>query len=450
MWRAIQISWPLLIGMAFLMVSNGLLSTLLTLRASRLGFGDSAIGLVQSCYPAGALFGCLMVPRMLTRVGHVRVFAALASIASAVTLVHLVTRDPLTWAAMRLLAGFCFSGLYVVAESWLNGTATNESRGSLLSIYFVVQTGGSAIGQAFLAFSALDGFLLLVTASILISLSLVPILISTTPSPALELPRSLSIGWLFRQSPMGLSGCFLNGVAQGAIYVALALYGRHIGLDAAGIGALIGVATLGGMICQFPIGRLSDRIDRRLVIVGLAGLAVPVCAMLASLDQPASQLMVIYSGVAILGGLTLPIYSICVAHTNDQLAPSQIVMASGTLVLILGLGMTLGPILGTLAIGLYGPAGLFMFLAIVQGCTVATALFRLWRGKRHSDTSVTTAAMAPNATPIAAGLNPDAQRQPSERQLSLDTYPGAHQELGRQAAAASTPTTAVQVLSPKV
>jgi len=425
MWRAIQISWPLLIGMALLMVSNGLISTLLTLRASGLGFDASVIGLVQSCYPAGALLGCLVAPRMVARIGHIRVFAALASIASAVTLVHLVTHDPPTWAAMRLLAGFCFSGLYVVAESWLNGSATNENRGSLLSIYFVVQTGGSAIGQAFLIFSALDGLLLLVTASILISLSLVPMLISATPSLVVELPRSLSLGWLFRQSPMGLSGCFLNGVTQGAIYVALALYGRHIGLDAAGIGALIGVATLGGMISQFPIGRLSDCVDRRLVIVGAAGLAVPVCVALASLDQPASEPLIIYLGITILGGLTLPIYSICVAHTNDHLAPSQIVMASGTLVLILGLGMTLGPTLGSLAIGLYGPPGLFFLLAIVQGCTVATALFRLWRGKRHADTSVTTAAIAPNATPIAASLNPDAQRLSSGHQVSTDAYSSA-------------------------
>lgn len=432
-WRAILISWPLLIGMALLMVSNGLLSTLLTLRASGLGFGDSVIGLVQSCYPAGALLGCLVAPRMVARVGHVRVFAALASITSATTLVHLVTHDPLTWAAMRLLAGFCFSGLYVVAESWLNGSATNESRGSLLSIYFVVQTGGSAVGQAFLIFSTLDGLLLLVTASILISLSLVPMLISTTPTPALILPRTVSIGWLFRQSPMGLSGCFLNGVTQGAIYVALALYGRHIGLGTAGIGALIGVATLGGMISQFPIGRLSDRIDRRLVIVGAAGLAVPVCVALALLDQPASEPVLMYLGIVILGGLTLPIYSICAAHTNDHLAPSEILTASGTLVLILGLGMTLGPTLGSLAIGLYGPAGLFLFLATVQSCTVATALFRLWRGKPQSDTSVTTVAMAPNATPIAAGLNPDAQQLTSEYQVSPDAYSSTHQGLDRQA-----------------
>lgn len=439
MWRAIQISWPLLIGMALLMVSNGLISTLLTLRASGLGFGDTVTGLVQSCYPAGALLGCLVAPRMVARVGHIRVFAALASIASAVTLVHLVTGDPATWAVMRLLAGFCFSGLYVVAESWLNGSATNENRGSLLSIYFIVQTGGVAGGQAFLTFSALDGLLLLVAASILISLSLVPMLISTTPTPALVLPRNLSIGWLFRQSPMGLSGCFLNGMAQGAIYIALALYGRHIGLDAAGTGALIGVATLGGMISQFPIGRLSDRVDRRLVIVGAAGLAVPVCVALASLDQPASELPIIYSGVAALGGLTLPIYSICVAHTNDHLAPSQIVMASSTLVLILGLGMTLGPTLGSLAIGLHGPAGLFLFLALVQGCTVATALFRLWRSERHGDSSVTTAAMAANATPIAIGLNPDAQQLSPERQPSADAGSGAHEGLGKQTVARAAP-----------
>ena len=135
MWAAIRSSWPLFVGMIFLMVSNGLLATLLTLRASGLGFGDSVIGLVQSAYPVGSLLGCLVAPRLVASVGHVRVFAALASVASTAALIHLVTFDPWSWGAMRMLAGFCFSGLYVVAESWLNGRATNRSRGSLLSIY---------------------------------------------------------------------------------------------------------------------------------------------------------------------------------------------------------------------------------------------------------------------------------------------------------------------------
>jgi MFS family permease len=309
---------------------------------------------------------------------------------------------------MRVLAGFCFAGLYVVAESWLNGRATNESRGSLLSIYFVILTGGAAAGQMLLNLSSPGEILLFVVASVLISLSLVPILISASATPAFEAPERISFLELFRLSPMGLTGCFLNGVTQGAIYIVLALYGRAIGLDTGAIGALIGFTLLGGMLFQFPLGRLSDRIDRRLVIVGAAGLAVPLSLALAWIGGSAANLAVLYLGVGILGGLTLPIYSICVAHTNDYLKPGQIVAASGTLVLVLGVGLVFGPTLGSLALDRYGPGGLFFLLALVQGLTVATAVFRLWRGPARSATPVTAVAMAHNVTPGAARLNPGA------------------------------------------
>ena len=155
--------------MVFLMISNGLLATLLTLRAGGLGFSETVIGLVQSGYPVGALLGCLIAPRFIMRVGHIRIFAALASLASTTALVHLITFDPWSWGAMRMLSGFCFSGLYIVAESWLNGSADNESRGSLLSIYFVIQTGGVAAGQLLLNLSSPEGILLFIVVSILIS-----------------------------------------------------------------------------------------------------------------------------------------------------------------------------------------------------------------------------------------------------------------------------------------
>jgi len=192
-WAAIRSSWPLFTGMIFLMVSNGLLATLLTLRAESLGFSEWIIGLVQSAYPVGSLLGCLIAPQLIMRVGHIRIFAALASIASTAALVHLITYDPWSWGAMRLLSGFCFSGLYVVAESWLNGSTDNKSRASLLSIYFVIQTGGVTIGQLLLNLSSPEGILLFIVVSILISLSLVPILVSASASPPYELQEASSM-----------------------------------------------------------------------------------------------------------------------------------------------------------------------------------------------------------------------------------------------------------------
>ncbi|MCF8468302.1 MAG: MFS transporter [Sneathiella sp.] len=386
------------------MVSNGLLVTLLTLRAGELGFSESAIGLMQSGYPVGSLLGCLIVPRLIIRVGHIRIFAALASACSGVALVHLVTFDPWTWGGLRLLTGFCFSGLYIVAESWLNGSTNNESRASLLSIYFVIQTGGVMIGQMLLNFSTPEGILLFIVVSILISFSLVPMLISASATPPYELPERISLLELFRLSPMGLTGSFLNGIAQTALYVALAIYGSAIGLSSGAIGGLIGFMTLGGVLFQFPLAKLSDRIDRRLVIVGAPGLAIPVCFFLARIDNPSDNYLLLYAMVTILGGLTLPLYSICMAHMNDHLKPGQVVTASGTLVLVLAVGMTFGPTLGAFAISQYGPEGLFYLLAAISALTVVTALFRLWSGQSRAQNQITAVALTANLSPEATNL----------------------------------------------
>lgn len=309
---------------------------------------------------------------------------------------------------MRLLSGFCFAGLYIVSESWLNGSANNESRGSLLSIYFIIQTGGVTIGQLLLNVSSPEGILLFIVVSILISFSLVPMLVSVSATPPYELPGRITLAGLFRLSPMGLTGSFLSGISQASLYVALALYGSAIGLSNGSIGGLIGFMTLGGMLLQFPLGKLSDLVDRRLVIVGLPSLSIPICFALVSLENPAGNLYLLYLLVAVLGGLTLPIYSICMAHMNDHLEASQIVAASGTLVLILAAGMTLGPTLGGFAIEQFGPQGIFYLLSTIASMTVMTALFRLRHSPSGPESRVTAVAVSANLTPEATTLYPDA------------------------------------------
>ncbi len=415
MWAAVRASWPLFIGMIFLMVSNGLLTTLLTLRGSGLGFSDSTIGLMQSGYPVGSLLGCLIAPRLIMRVGHIRVFAALASVASAAALVHLVTFDPWSWGAMRLMTGFCFSGLYIVSESWLNGSSSNESRGSVLSVYFIIQTGGFTAGQMLLNISSPEGILLFIVVSILISFSLVPMLVSASATPPYELPERVSLPELFRLSPMALTGSFLNGISQTALYVAFALYGKAIGLSTGAIGVMLGFMTVGGMLFQFPLGKLSDVVDRRLVIVGAPGLSIPVCLVLASLENPAGNLNLLYLLVALLGGLTLPVYSVCMAHMNDHLKPSQIIAASGTLVLILAAGMTIGPTLGGTAIEHYGPQGVFYLLSLVAALTVMTALFRWLNAPARAENRTTAVAVSASLTPEATTLYPEASSRDHSR-----------------------------------
>ena len=203
--RAVVESWPLFLGMLLLMISNGLLVTLLTVRATALGFSQTEIAFMQAAYPLAALFACVVTPQIVARVGHIRSFGALASLCSTAALIHMVTADPWSWGAMRALAGFCYPGLYVVAESWLNGRADNRTRATLLSIYFITQTGGAALGQLLLGIPDPAGNLLFVLVSVLISLSLVPMLLSAQQGQAFEAPARLSVRQLFRLSPLGVS-----------------------------------------------------------------------------------------------------------------------------------------------------------------------------------------------------------------------------------------------------
>ncbi|MEQ8355900.1 MAG: MFS transporter [Kiloniellaceae bacterium] len=407
--RRIYDSWPLFLGMLLLMISNGLLVTLLTLRASDLGFTQTEISVMQACYPLGAVAGCLVAPRIVARVGHIRSFGALASLCSTAALIHMVTDDPYSWGAMRALAGFCFPGLYVVSESWLNGRADNQTRAALLSIYFITQTGGAAIGQLLLYLPDSDGRLLFVIVSVLISLSLVPMLLSARQGQNFEAPARLSVGELFRISPLGVSVGFLNGLSQGAFYVGLGLFGVALGLPVGQTGLLVAAGTLGGVLGQFPLGALSDRVDRRLVIAGAAGVALLVCLAVAASAMDLAEGPWLYGAVGLVGAFVLPLYSLAVAHTNDRLAPAQMVAASSGLVLVMNCGIVLGPLAAGLAIGGLGAPALFLCLALLQGATGLLALYRLLAGEKRAAETGTALPVGHAATAVASRLNPEAR-----------------------------------------
>jgi len=412
--RGIIESWPLFLGMLLLMISNGLLVTLLTLRASELGFSQTQIAFMQAAYPLAALFGCLAAPRIVAAVGHIRSFGALASLCSTAALIHMVTADPWSWAAMRALAGFCFPGLYVVAESWLNGRADNRTRAALLSIYFITQTGGVALGQLLLGIPDRDGNLLFVIVSVLISLSLVPMLLSARQGQAFEAPARISVRELFAISPLGLSVSFVNGISQGTFYVGLGIFGVGLGLPAGQVGLLVAAGTVGGVLGQFPLGALSDRIDRRLVIAGAAAVALIAClAVWAGAGRLADGAL-LYVAVALVGAFVLPLYSLGVAHTNDRLAPAQMVAASGGLVLVMNVGIVLGPPAAGLAISHLGAPALFACLALLQGVTAALALYRLVAGEKRAAETGTALPVGHAATAVASRLNPEAREAPPD------------------------------------
>lgn len=382
MLRALKESWALFAGMLMLMAANGLLSTLLTIRGSTIGFSDTTIGLMQAGYPLGALLGSAYTPKLVERVGHVRAFAALASLCSVSAIVHLVTVDAWSWGAMRLLAGFCFPGLYVISESWLNAKTDNRSRAVVLSAYFVIQTLGSSLGQGLAGLDDPDGAILFVLTSVLISLSLLPLMISRNPAPNYEAPERLSITRLARISPVAISGALSNGAMQAAFYVGVPLYGLASGMGVGGATLLLVIGTLAGAAAQFPVGWISDRTDRRFVISGLSILCVCVCvALVTGLFGDH-----VYVAIGLIGAMTLPVYSICVAHANDQILPGQIVPASGTLVLTLNVGILFGAFAGPFLIGVAGPIGLVWFFMVMGGMTAAISAIRSLRSAAPDQT----------------------------------------------------------------
>ena len=403
MFRSVTQNWAIFAGMLMLMMANGLLVTLLSVRGVAIGLSPAAIGVMQAGYPLGALAGCVYAPRLVARVGHVRSFAALASLCSVAAVVHLLRAEFAAWFAMRLLAGFCFPGLYIISESWLNAKAANRSRASLLSTYFIVQTLGASLGQAMAGLDDPTGALLFGVASILVSLSLLPLLISRNPAPDYVPPARMSAGRLARMSPMGVLGAILNGAGQAALYIGLPLYGLAIGLGPGGATLLVVTATLAGAASQFPAGWLSDRMDRRRVVGALSVLCAAASAALAAGLLDAAPFL----AAALIGAGLLPVYSLCVAFANDQLTPSEIVPASGALVLSLNVGLLLGTFAGPVAVGLMGPPGLAWLLALLSGATAGVAVIRALRSAAPEDTGIahpiavqgvqTTGAMHPEA-----------------------------------------------------
>lgn len=370
--RAFIDNWALFLGMLMLMVANGLLATLLTIRGSGLGFSDLTISLMQAAYPAGAIAGTIMAPRMVEKVGHIRSFSALASLVSIAAILHLLTSDPLTWSAMRFLAGICYPGMYVITESWLQAKSENTNRAQVLSIYFMIWMAGPAIGTALVAAPDPSGNMLFGLVSILISLSIVPLLLSAIKAPDYEVPDRMPVAKLYRVSPMATLGNLISALAVAAWYVTLPLFALQMGMSAAQASFALVLAMVVGALVQYPVGWISDHTDRRLVLLGAGIVGGLVCLWMAADLSPRAMV----TGFAILAGASLPMYAICSAHANDQLKPSQIVPASGTMILVLNIGQFAGILIGPNTIGIADGRGFLLFLAVMCFLVSVVALTR--------------------------------------------------------------------------
>jgi len=408
--------WALLFGMGLIMLGNGLQGSLLGVRASIEGFSLSATGLVMSGYYIGVIAGSTLVPKIVGRVGHVRCFGAVASLASTSILVHVIFIDPWVWWAMRVVTGFAFAGLYVVAESWLNDSSDNDTRGQLFSVYMLISLGGLACGQFLLNISSPSGYDLFVLISVLVSLAVIPILVSASKAPNFETAESVSIRHLFRISPLGVVGMLLSSLSMGTIFGIGAVYGTSIGLSVLEISYFMAAIVIGGAILQYPLGRMSDKLGRRRVIVGTCLAGGVISLVVSGFGGSGWQL---YLLMAAIGGFSTPLYALCVSHTNDYLSPQQMVAASGTLVLISGVGASLGPPLTTFAMEYLGTEAFFFSISLSLGLI---AVYSLWRSTQREAMAQKDmgdfVVMAP--TPISASFNPDVELDEIEAASEVD------------------------------
>ncbi|MCY4241275.1 MAG: MFS transporter [Rhodobacter sp.] len=399
MFQVIATSWALLLGMALLMMGNGLQATLMGVRGALEGFTTFELSIVTSAYFAGFLIGSRATPWMIRRVGHVRVFAALASLISAALILFPTISDPWFWTALRVVIGLGFSGVYVTAESWLNNAASNENRGRTLSAYMTVQMFGIVSGQAILAMGDPAGFIVFIIPSVLVSVSFAPILLSVSPTPVFETAKPMGLGKLFRSSPLTLVGMALLGGLFAALLGMGSVYATRIGLGVGQVSSFVGAIFVGSMLFQYPIGWLSDRLDRRRLILFLAAVG-GVTSFIAFLwDGDFTFLLFV---ALVMGGTVNPLYSLLIAYLNDYLATDNMAAASGGLVFVNGLGAVGGPIVTGWLMELAGPRGFWLFIAILLTALVCYAAYRMTqRAAVPADETGVYVSVLPTASPVA-------------------------------------------------
>ena len=399
MFSVLSSAWALLLGMMLLQVGNGMQGTLLGVRGEMEGFSTLEMSLVMSGYFLGFLFGSRMAPDMIRRVGHVRVFAALASMISAVMILYPTFANPWTWGAGRILIGFCFSGVYVTAESWLNNAATNENRGKALSLYMIVQMVGIVSAQALMLTADPGGFVLFIIPSVLISLSFAPILLSISPTPAFDTTKPMTLREILAISPLGCVGMFLLGGVFAAQFGMGAVYGAEAGLSIGEISTFVATFYVGALLVQYPLGWLSDRMDRRLLILIVAAICAGGAVIGMLLGGFFPMLLV---AAFLVGGMSNPLYSLLIAYTNDFLEAEDMAAAAGGMVFINGLGAVFGPIITGWIMGVVGPSGFFLFIAALCSAMVAYAAYRMTqRASPSADDTESYTAVSPGASPMA-------------------------------------------------
>lgn len=412
MLQVLSSAWALLFGICLLMVGNGMQGTLLGLRGEIEGFPTWQMSIVMSGYFAGFLFGSRMAPDMIRRVGHVRVFAALASLISAVIVLYPTVTDPWVWTLARVLFGFCFSAVYVTAESWLNNAASNETRGQALSLYMIVQTIGLVLAQVLVSVADPAGFAIFVLPSILVSIAVTPILLSATPTPAFETTKPMTLSRLIAASPLACAGMFLLGGVFAAQFGMSSVFGTLSGFSVPEVSIFVAMFFVAAMLTQYPIGWMSDRLDRRFLVIvsSIIGCAGGILGFVGG-----THFAVALAAAFLMGGMSNPLYSLLLAHANDYLSPEDMPAASGGLLFINGLGAVSGPLIVGWMMESFGPRGFYLFILVLFAGLAVYAMYRsTQRAAISREDTGTFVAMSP------AGTTPVAMEIAQEWAIDLD------------------------------
>ncbi|MBO1026206.1 MFS transporter [Ochrobactrum sp. SD129] len=402
----------LLCGTAFLLMASGLHGLLLPLRGGVEGFSVASLGMLGTTWAGGFVAGCLFAPRLVRRVGHVRAFGCFAASAAIIALLSGIYIDAISWIILRTFTGFSMAGAFMVIESWLNERATNESRGKIFGLYMMVNYGATMSGQMMVANGDIRSDHLFMITGILFCLALIPTAMSTAVSPKPLTEVQLDLKALYRNSPAAFVGCILIGIANGAWGTLGAVFGAKSGISTTEIALMVSVTIAAGALMQIPVGRISDLIDRRYVLAGVASLAAFVGLMAFIIGPSNGKVIIIMTGC--YGALAYALYPVAVAHANDHASAESFVKVSSGLLLLYGFGTMLGPLLAAAAMDIFWPSGLFAITALSHISITAYALFR--SRKRASvpkaeKEQFKSMPSVKSATPEAMNLDPRAEAE---------------------------------------
>ncbi len=405
--RVVLTAWPLLISVLLLMVGSGLQGSLLGVRAGQASFGATTTGVVLGIYYVGYILGSSWTPTLIRSVGHIRVFAALTSTASAAVVVHGIWVSPVPWLVLRLVTGVCVAGLFVVSESWLNDVATTSTRATLLAVYNTVVTAGLAAGTFLLNVGDTAGIVLFVIGSVLLSMAAVPIALAPHGGPVPE--RSSPVTWasVYRAAPLGLVGSLLSGLTTGSLLGFGAVYATRAGFGVSGASQFVVAVLVGAVVGQIPLGNWSDRTDRR-IVMGVAGVLIVAGSVVGTVATPAGDFLGVLVAAALVGAGGFSLYGLSLAHLADYLDPEQMIAAGARVLTANGVGAAVGPIAVAPLIGVVGPEALFEMLAIALSVFTLYVVWRLaWRApasadRRASYTWLTSGATSSSLDPIVS------------------------------------------------